>query len=273
MEGACTTSSVECEPGQYASGSTCTPCGECEAGKYRSACSGTSGGTCETCGTGQYKTATESGACKACADLSCPAGKTRSGCGGSSEGACVQSSVSSDGTSDDTTSAATSTSTAVAVEVNMAVELPYTKASFESNKIKFREAVAAASMVTVDKVKINSVVEKTGSRRDLLASSVVVDFSVAASTSGAASVLVSRLTLSSINLELSGRGLKQIKAVTKAPVLPASSAGQTTSARASPGGTATRPVPSLGRSPASAGVSAWTTWVGMAVVSAVISLY
>ena len=159
-------------------------------------------------------------------------------------------------------------------EVSMAVELPYTKASFESNKDTFREGVAAASMVTVDRVKINSVVEKTGSRRRLLASSVVVDFSVAASTSGAASVLVSRLTLSSINQELSGRGLEQITAVTKAPALPASSAGQTTSARASPGGTATRPaLPSVGQSRASAGVSAWTTMVGMAVVSAVISLY
>ncbi|MGB1591129.1 MAG: hypothetical protein ACPIOQ_00125 [Promethearchaeia archaeon] len=162
----------------------------------------------------------------------------------------------------------------MAVEVSMAVELPYTKASFESNKDTFREGVAAASMVTVDKVKINSVVEKTGSRRRLLASSVVVDFSVAASTSGAASVLVSRLTLSSINQELSARGLEQITAVTKAPALPASSAGQTTSARASPGGTATRPaLPSVGQSRASAGVSAWTTMVGMAVVSAVISLY
>ena len=273
LEGECTTSSVECEPGQYASGSTCTPCGGCEAGKYRSACSGTSGGTCETCGAGQYKTAAGSGACKACADSSCPAGQTRSGCGGSSEGTCVQSSVSSDGTSDDTTAAATSSSTAVAVEVSMAVELPYTKASFESNKDTFREGVAAASMVTVDKVKINSVVEKTGSRRRLLASGVVVDFSVAASTSGAASVLVSRLTLSSINQELSARGLEQITAVTKAPALPASSAGQTTSEEASPGGTATQPAPGVGQSRASAGVSAWTTMVGMAVVSAVISLY
>jgi hypothetical protein len=102
----------------------------------------------------------------------------------------------------------------------------------------------------------------------------VVDFSVAASTSGAASVLVSRLTLSSINQELSARGLKQVTAVTKAPALPASSDGQTTSARASPGGTATRPaLPSVGQSRASAGVSAWTTMIGMALVSAVISLY
>ena len=155
----------------------------------------------------------------------------------------------------------------------MAVELPYTKASFESNKDKFSEGVAAASMVTVDKVKINSVVEKTGSRRRLLASSVVVDFSVAASTSGAASVLVSRLTLSSINQELSARSLEQITAVTKAPALPASSAGQTTGEEKSTGGTATRPAPSLGQSHASAGVSAWTTMVGMAVVSVVISLY
>ena len=68
------------------------------------------------------------------------------------------------------------------------------------------------------------------------------------------------------------RGLEQITAVTKAPALPASSAGQTTSEEASPGGTATQPAPGVGQSRASAGVSAWTM-IRMAVVSAVISLY
>merc|ERR1711966_268487 len=159
-----------CEDGKYLSGcrggssGSCMTCAGCPAGEVRTGCSGTSEGACTSCDAGKYKTSSGSEACSEC--TTCPAGKVSSGCGGSSEGTC-----------------------AVAVEVSMAVELPYTKASFESNKDTFREGVAAASMVTVDRVKINSVVEKTGSRRRLLASSVVVDFSVAASTSGAASVL------------------------------------------------------------------------------------
>ena len=61
----------------------------------------------------------------------------------------------------------------------MKVELPYTKDSFDADvQNKFLWAVANSVQTHVDNLYIKSVVEKTSSRRHLLAASVVVVFAI-----------------------------------------------------------------------------------------------
>jgi hypothetical protein len=92
--------------------------------------------------------------------------------------------------------------------VQMKVELPYTKASFdETAQAKFKSAVANAVSTPADNIFINSVTEVTSSRRvsrKLLAVSVQVDFYILVKDEAASKALVSsgNLDMDKLNSEL-----------------------------------------------------------------------
>jgi hypothetical protein len=81
-----------------------------------------------------------------------------------------------------------------ALEVQMKVELPYTKDSFDTDaQGKFLSAVANSVKTPIDNLYIKSVVEKTSSRRvtrKLLAVSVEVDFAIRVQDAAAQSAMI-----------------------------------------------------------------------------------
>jgi hypothetical protein len=93
--------------------------------------------------------------------------------------------------------------------VQMKVELPYTKASFdETAQAKFKSAVANAVSAPADNIFIESVTEVTSSRRvsrKLLAVSVQVDFYILVKDEAAGKAMVSsgNLEMAKLNSELS----------------------------------------------------------------------
>jgi hypothetical protein len=92
--------------------------------------------------------------------------------------------------------------------VQMKVELPFTKASFDENaQAKFKSAVANAVTTPADNIFIKSVTEVTSSRRvsrKLLAVSVQVDFYILVYNEAASKAMVSsgNLDISKLNSEL-----------------------------------------------------------------------
>jgi hypothetical protein len=93
-------------------------------------------------------------------------------------------------------------------EVQMKVELPYTKDSFDADaQGKFLSAVANSVKTPVDNLYIKSVVEKTSSRRvsrKLLAVSVEVDFAIRVQNAAAQAAMIANdgLTEAKLNTEL-----------------------------------------------------------------------
>jgi hypothetical protein len=94
------------------------------------------------------------------------------------------------------------------LEVQMKVELPYTKDSFDADaQGKFLSAVANSVKTPVDNLYIKSVVEKTSSRRvsrKLLAVSVEVDFAIRVQDAAAQAAMIANdgLTEAKLNIEL-----------------------------------------------------------------------
>ncbi|KAJ1467369.1 hypothetical protein T484DRAFT_1859028, partial [Baffinella frigidus] len=91
--------------------------------------------------------------------------------------------------------------------VEMVVSLPFSAAEFTSDKqANFLEGVAAAAGVSVSKVEITDIREVTSRRsaslRRLLATSVEVDFRVAAGDTAAAQSIASNLDATSLNAAL-----------------------------------------------------------------------
>jgi hypothetical protein len=107
------------------------------------------------------------------------------------------------------------TDTPAQPRVQMKVELPYTKASFdETAQAKFKSAVANAVGAPADNVFIKSVTEVTSSRRvsrKLLTVSVQVDFYILVKDEAASKAMVSSgsLDIGNLNSELA----KQVSAV------------------------------------------------------------
>jgi len=113
------------------------------------------------------------------------------------------------------------------LEVQMKVELPYTKDSFDADaQKKFLSAVARSVKTPVDNLYIKSVVEKTSSRRvsrKLLAVSVEVDFAIRVQDAAAQAAMIANdgLTEAKLNAELAKQGLQAAKVLTK-PAAPSS---------------------------------------------------
>jgi hypothetical protein len=108
-----------------------------------------------------------------------------------------------------------------ALEVQMKMELPYTKDSFDTDvQGKFLSAVANSVKTPVDNLYIKSVVEKASSRRvsrKLLAVSVEVNFAIRVqdATAQAAMITNEGLTEAKLNIFLAKQGLLEGKVVTK----------------------------------------------------------
>jgi hypothetical protein len=98
--------------------------------------------------------------------------------------------------------------------VQMKVELPYTKASFdETAQAKFKSAVASAVGAPADNIFIKSVTEVTSSlrlSRKLLAVSVQVDFYIVVKDEAAGKAMVSsgNLEMEKLNSELAKQVLR-----------------------------------------------------------------
>jgi len=94
------------------------------------------------------------------------------------------------------------------LEVQMKVELPYTKDSFDADaQNRFLWAVASSVKTHVDNLYIKSVAEKTSSRRlsrYLLAASVEVEFAIRVSDAAAQAAMITNdgLTEANLNTEL-----------------------------------------------------------------------
>jgi hypothetical protein len=94
------------------------------------------------------------------------------------------------------------------LEVQMKVELPYTKDSFDADtQTRFLSAVASSVETHVGNLYIRSVVEKTSSRRvlrKLLAVSVEVDFAIRVPDAAAQAAMIANegLTAGRLNAEL-----------------------------------------------------------------------
>jgi len=107
--------------------------------------------------------------------------------------------------------------------VEMVVSLPLSRAEFTSAKqANFLAGVASAAGVVVSKVEITAIREVTSRRsasRRLLATSVEVDFRVAAADTAAAQSLASKLDATSLNAALKWQGLPEATVVKGATVV------------------------------------------------------
>jgi hypothetical protein len=106
--------------------------------------------------------------------------------------------------------------------VQMKVELPYTKASFDDTaQDKFKSAVASAVGAPADNIFIKSVTEVTSRRvsRKLLAVSVQVEFYIVVTDAAAGKTMVSsgNLEMEKLNSELAKQGLSPISKVLTKP--------------------------------------------------------
>jgi hypothetical protein len=155
-------------------------CVPCAAGKFSGA---PAAATCASCPTGTYSE-TEASVC-----VDCAAGKFS---GSAGAGACLEPTD-------------IVVVTEETLEVLMKVELPYTKALFDADaQNKFLWAVANSVQTHVDNLYIKSVVEKTSSRRRLLAASVEVEFAIRVRDAAAQAAMIANAGLAAprLNAEL-----------------------------------------------------------------------
>ncbi|KAJ1470258.1 hypothetical protein T484DRAFT_1848507 [Baffinella frigidus] len=129
------------------------------------------------------------------------------------DGADTSTAAAPNSTAMEETTTTTPTATDFTTSVEMVVSLPYTKAEFDSSKQDdFRAGVASAADVSVSKVEITAIRAVTSRRsasRRLLATSVEVDFRVAAADTAAAQSLASKLDATSLNTALENRAPMQ----------------------------------------------------------------
>ncbi|KAJ1495836.1 REJ domain-containing protein, partial [Baffinella frigidus] len=139
--------------------------------------------------------------------------------------------------------AASGDASLAALYVEMAVRLPLPLLDFSSEKhTAFRQGVASVADVTLDKVAITSVKEVATRRfsansRRLLASSVEVDFRVAALSKANAQSLAGKLDISSLNTALAAQGLPAAEIVRAAAVQGGSESGSEDNGGAAADGT------------------------------------
>jgi hypothetical protein len=192
-------------------------CISCAAGKYLATEGSTNESACVLCGAGKFSDASGVSVC-----VDCTSGKYSATEGNTNESSCVQQPTTSSTTPQPGTSftpppAAGNTGSVSAgivvvtpetLEVQMKVELPYTKDSFDADaQTRFLSAVASSVETPVGNLYIKSVVERTSSRRvlrKLLAVSVEVDFAIRVPDAAAQAAMIANegLTAGRLNAEL-----------------------------------------------------------------------
>jgi hypothetical protein len=192
-------------------------CQDCVAGKYLATEGNDAATDCLPCAKGKYSSAPGVSVC-----VDCTSGKYSATEGNTNESSCVQQPTTSSTTPQPGTSftpppAAGNTGSVSAgivvvtpetLEVQMKVELPYTKDSFDADaQTRFLSAVASSVATPVGNLYIRSVVERTSSRRvlrKLLAVSVEVDFAIRVPDAAAQAAMIANegLTAGRLNAEL-----------------------------------------------------------------------